>query len=177
MSPGPCPGAGAHRHRDAVPGARLSGRDAGRRRRRIIHEFPALLGTTARLIEVTTAGLDLLVLDAPDLYDRQGGIYLRPDGRDHPDNWRRYAALCIAASEIAAGALPDFQPDLVHAHDWQAGLVPLYLRFRGIPVPSILTVHNIAFQGISRATSSPGWNCPRPPGRSTGWNISRASAS
>lgn len=114
---------------------------------RIIHEFPALLGTPARLIEVTTAGLDLLVLDAPDLYDRPGGIYLGPDGRDHPDNWRRYAALCIAASEIAAGALPDFRPDLVHAHDWQAGLVPLYLRFRGIPVPSILTVHNIAFQG------------------------------
>ena len=45
------------------------------------------------------------------------------------------------------GMVPEFLPDLVHAHDWQAGLAPAYLRFYGVPRPSVITIHNIAFQG------------------------------
>jgi starch synthase len=113
----------------------------------VVHEYRSLLGAQARLIAADAEGLSLIVLDAPALYDRPGGPYLGPDGIDHPDNWRRFGALCRAAADIAAGRLPDFVPDLVHAHDWQAGLTPAYLRYHGIGKPSVMTIHNIAFQG------------------------------
>ncbi|EJZ18297.1 glycogen synthase GlgA, partial [Rhizobium sp. Pop5] len=111
-------------------------------------EFPDLLGERATVLEVQHEGLDLLVLDAPAYYDRPGGPYLDPLGKDFPDNWRRFAALSLAASEIAAGLLPGWQPDLVHTHDWQAALTSVYMRYYPTPeLPSVLTIHNIAFQG------------------------------
>ncbi|MFO1142247.1 MAG: glycogen synthase GlgA [Amaricoccus sp.] len=116
-------------------------------RPRVVHEFTALFGAPARLIAAEAEGLQLLVLDAPQLYDRPGGPYLGPDGVDHPDNWRRFGALCRASADIARGAVAEFVPDLVHAHDWQAGLAPAYLRYYGIGKPSVITIHNIAFQG------------------------------
>ncbi|MFN7103483.1 MAG: glycogen/starch synthase, partial [Pseudorhizobium sp.] len=59
----------------------------------------------------------------------------------------RFAALSLAGAEIAGGALPGWQPDLVHTHDWQSALTSVYMREMGLSVPSIITVHNIAFQG------------------------------
>ncbi|MGO7668213.1 glycogen/starch synthase, partial [Rhizobium ruizarguesonis] len=55
-------------------------------------EFPALLGERATVLEVQHEGLDLLIRDAPAYYDRPGGPYLEPLGKDDPDNWRRFAA-------------------------------------------------------------------------------------
>ena len=75
------------------------------------------------------AGLDLLVLDAPHLFDRPGGPYGDATGADWPDNWRRFAALSQVGADIAAGAVAGWQPDLVHAHDWQAALTLAYMRF------------------------------------------------
>ncbi len=100
-------------------------------------------------------GLELFVLDAPALYARAGNPYLAADGRDWQDNAQRFAALARAGAAIARGAVANWIPDVVHAHDWQAGLVAAYLRF-GQPtrstVPSIMTVHNMAFPGIFPAT-------------------------
>ncbi|MBB4063045.1 glycogen synthase GlgA [Gellertiella hungarica] len=110
--------------------------------------LPDVLGVGARLLEVTCEGLELLVLDCPALYDRVGGPYLDATGNDFPDNWKRFAALSWVGAEIAGGLLDDFQPDLVHAHDWQGALTPVYMRYgRAHAVPSVLTIHNIAFQG------------------------------
>lgn len=114
---------------------------------RATHPLPPLLGVPAQLIETRVQGLDLYVLDAPELFERPGGIYLDAANRDWGDNWRRFAAFSRAAAEIARGAAPGFRPDLVHAHDWQAGLAPVYLRYYGIPMPTVLTIHNLAFQG------------------------------
>lgn len=114
---------------------------------REVHSWRALIGAGARLLQARAAGLDLLVLDAPELYDRPGNIYLDASGQDWPDNWRRYAALAKAGAEIASGALPDLAPDILHAHDWQAALAPAYLRYAGVATPSVLTIHNLAFQG------------------------------
>ncbi len=114
---------------------------------RVLHTYPALLGVPARLLDAEVAGLRLIVIDSPPLYDRPGGPYGDPSGADHPDNWRRFGALGRAAADIAMGLVADFLPDVVHAHDWQAGLAPAYLRYLGVPRPSILTIHNIAFQG------------------------------
>lgn len=91
-------------------------------------------------------GLDLLLLDSPGLYARQGGPYADAAGADWPDNAWRFAALARAAASLAREGAGGWRPDLVHAHDWQAGLTPAYLRFEGGP-PSLITVHNMAFQG------------------------------
>ncbi|MEL7216492.1 MAG: glycogen synthase GlgA, partial [Pseudomonadota bacterium] len=105
-----------------------------------------LLGQPVRLLGGTASGLDVILVDAPALFDRPGGPYAGADG-DHPDNWLRFAVLCRAALAITEGAIEGYRPDLVHAHDWQGALAPVYLRYAGRPVPSVLTIHNIAFQG------------------------------
>jgi len=73
-------------------------------------------------------GLDLLVLDAPHLYDRPGNPYSGPDGRDWPDNAVRFAALSYYAAAIARGGIEGLAPQILHAHDWQAALAPAYLH-------------------------------------------------
>ncbi len=98
-----------------------------------------------RILSGRAAGLALHVVDRPDLYDRDGGPYTNLTGQDWPDNWRRFAALARAAETLTRTG--DWRPDLVHAHDWQAGLVPVYLKSRETGIPSIITIHNIAFQG------------------------------
>jgi starch synthase len=107
-----------------------------------------LFGGAARLLAARAAGLDLLVLDAPHLYARQGNPYLGPDGRDWPDNAIRFAALSLVAAEICGGALQGYAPEILHVHDWQTGLAPAYLHYRGGPRPgTVMTVHNLAFPG------------------------------
>jgi starch synthase len=117
---------------------------------RMLHAFPDVLGVPARLIEHRTGRETLVLFDAPSLFARDGGLYADARGVDWPDNWRRFAAFGLAASELAAGAagLPRF--DVLHAHDWQAAMAPAYLRYRGDAAdmpPSVVTIHNIAFQG------------------------------
>ena len=107
------------------------------------------MGGPVRLLSGRAAGLDLLVLDAPHLYARPGNPYLGPDGRDWPDNYRRYGLLSRVAADIGLGRIGDWRPDLVHGHDWQAGLAPAYLAFADAPRPAtVLTIHNLAFQGL-----------------------------
>lgn len=112
-----------------------------------------LFGGPVKLLEARVAGLDLLVLDAPHLYDREGNIYLGPDGKDWPDNPQRFAALCWIAAMVAKSGVDGWKPDLVHMHDWQAGLTPIYMAEQKVTkrVGTILTVHNIAFHGIAPA--------------------------
>lgn len=113
-----------------------------------LHRYDDLMGRPARVLAGSLGGLELLVLDAPHLFDRAGNPYLGPDGRDWPDNALRFGALCRVAADIARGIRGTPQPQVVHCHDWQAGLVPAYLRYTpGARVPTVMTVHNLAFQG------------------------------
>ena len=113
-----------------------------------IHTYAQVHGGSARLLAAHAAGLDLLVLDAPHLYARRGNPYLGPGGAPWADNALRFAALAQCAASIARGAVPGFAPDVVQAHDWQAGLVPALLHYAGGPRPgTVMTVHNLAFQG------------------------------
>ena len=121
-----------------------------------IHAFAALFGGPARLLAATGAGLPLFVLDAPHLYGRAGNPYLDPNGRDWSDNGIRFAALGLAGARLAQGLAPGYAPDVLHAHDWQAGLAPAYLHYSGAGRPgTVATIHNIAFQGLFRADLFP----------------------
>ena len=107
-----------------------------------------LFGGPATVVRGKIDGLNVLLLDAPHLFDRDGGPY-SAHGHDFHDNHVRFAALSWVGAQIALHGTKDkWKPDLVHAHDWQAGLVPSYLRYAGSQIPTVMTVHNIAFQGI-----------------------------
>lgn len=130
-------------------------------RRDVIHTVADLFGGSAKVLAGTAAGLDLLVLDAPHLYRRAGGPYVDTSGRDWPDNAQRFAALSRIAASIGTGLLPPYSPDIVHAHDWQAGLAPVYLHYGDRIRPStVMTVHNLAFQGRFPAELLPDLGLP-----------------
>src|SRR5262249_11533546 len=95
---------------------------------RLVAKIDALFGGPARLLSARVLGVEVLILDAPHLFNRaNGGPYASSDGRDWPDNARRFAALSWSGAEVALGRLLNWRPDVVHAHDWHAGLTPAYL--------------------------------------------------
>jgi starch synthase len=120
-----------------------------------IARWPDFLGGSARLLAgATRAGLELIVLDSPQLYARPGNPYVDDQGRDWPDNAVRFAALACAGARIAWGEVSAFVPDVLHVHDWQAALAPAYMHYLGHGrrcARSVLTLHNLAFQGTFRA--------------------------
>jgi starch synthase len=129
----------------------------------ILHRYEDLLGIEARLLGGSAGGIDLVVLDAPALFARDGGPYADPTGEDWPDNWRRFAALGRAAADIVRGVVTDFRPNLLHLHDWQAAMALAYLHFgkdAASSVPSVITVHNMAFPGCFPADIFPDLGLP-----------------
>jgi starch synthase len=107
-----------------------------------------LFGGGARVLRTEAAGLDLLVLDAPHLFDRPGNPYTGPDGSDWPDNAFRFGALAWVAMQVGLGEIAGYRPDIIHAHDWQAALAMAYLAYQDQRRPAtVLTVHNLAYQG------------------------------
>ncbi len=115
----------------------------------VVADLGPMFGGPVRLLAGTGGGLELLVVEAAHLYDRAGNIYLGPDGRDWSDNPQRFAALCRAAAIIARDGADGWTPDVIHGHDWQAGLVGDYLLADGTRTPVVITVHNIAFHGLA----------------------------
>ena len=97
----------------------------------------------------TADGLILYLVIEPSLYQRAGSPYAGPRGLDWPDNDLRFARLALAAADIAAGSAGmHWQPDVLHVNDWQSALAPAFLRWRGAHVPTVLTIHNIIYQGL-----------------------------
>ena len=118
----------------------------------VVAKFDGLLPgfPSARLLSGNMAnGVPLFVLDCPNFYMRDGGPYQDTTGRDWVDNALRFGLLSKAAAVLASGASPlDWHPDLVHCNDWQTGLTPAYLHFADHAAPSVISIHNLAFQGI-----------------------------
>lgn len=114
-----------------------------------------------RVAAAEAEGLSLLLLDAPALYDRPGNPYLGADGRDWADNHLRFSALGKVAARIAREGAGGWQPDILHAHDWQAGLAPAYLRLGpSAGARAVTTIHNVAFQGNFPAATLPSLELP-----------------
>jgi starch synthase len=104
-------------------------------------------GTTLCRID-TGSGLEPWLLDSP-AFQRRSGIYAAPDGRPYDDDPECFAALCRAATAIAADACGlGWQADIVHCNEWQTALVPLLLMQARAPAASVLTIHNLAHQGL-----------------------------
>jgi starch synthase len=109
-------------------------------------------------------GVRAILVECDDLYDRDG-IY-GVGTVDYPDSPLRFAFLARAAFEFVARA--GVRPSVVHAHDWQGALAPVYLRtlYATHPVlggtPSVMTIHNLAYQGVFDADWLPrldlGWD-------------------
>ncbi|WP_026869086.1 glycogen synthase GlgA [Inquilinus limosus] len=127
------------------------------RRPELVLEDAALFGggpAQVMLAELEGIAVPAYVLDCPGLFGRDGNPYLGPDRQDWPDNHRRFAALGWAAARLGLGADPQWRPDIVHGHDWQAGLAPAYLSFwagaqetGGGRPRTVTTIHNIGFPG------------------------------
>jgi starch synthase len=100
------------------------------------------------------------LVDHPAFYDRPGSPYGGPDGRDWPDNYRRFGLLGWVAAALGNGADPNWRPDIVHAHDWHAGLAPAYLKAQAAPPRSVMTVHNLAYPGYFPAGVFPELSLP-----------------
>ena len=113
-----------------------------------VARMTGLPGGDARLLrgQMPDTGIPVLLLQMDHLFAREG-LYRDPQGRDYLDNLTRFASLAAAAARVARGVRNVKRPDIVHAHDWHAGLTPLYLRLAGVAAKSVFTIHNLAFQG------------------------------
>jgi starch synthase len=97
----------------------------------------------------TYDGLVIYILLCPELYEREGTPYGDKFNIDWTDNDLRFARLGLAAAELATGTVDQtWSADLLHVNDWPAAFAPAYLAFRGVSLPSILTIHNLAYQGL-----------------------------
>jgi starch synthase len=116
-----------------------------------VHLGPAVFQTS---IYQAPAEFPVYLVDCPPLFDRKG--FYGEAGLDYPDNSIRFAVFARAALGVARWL---FKADILHCHDWQAGLVPAYLRstFVGDPtfagVKTLFTIHNLGYQGLFPTTA------------------------
>lgn len=114
-------------------------------------------------------GVPVYVLDCPEMYLRGGGIYLDEHGIDWADNAQRFGLFSRVAAMLGSAESPlQWRPDVVHCNDWQSGLTPAYLHYMRDPAPCVMTVHNLAFQGVFPSALVPElglpWDCFKPDG-------------
>lgn len=108
----------------------------------------------AALLRGRLPGFDMPVymLDAPGLFDRPGNPYADAAGVAYADNHRRFALLGLAAARLAEGVDASWQPEIVHAHDWHAGLACAHVAAsharRRTEARTVFTIHNLAYQGL-----------------------------
>jgi len=124
--------------------------------RRVYDHLPVHLGaaTYDTAIYQAAAEFPVYLVDCPPLFDRKG--FYGESGLDYPDNHIRFAVFARAALGVARWI---FKADILHCHDWQAGLVPAYLRgtLAGDPtflgVKTLFTIHNLGYQGLFPTTA------------------------
>jgi starch synthase len=118
-----------------------------------------IIGYQTTLIPARTpgSGLPLLLVDSPALFHRPGGPYADAERRNWPDNAIRFALFGHAVARVALGTTGNqWRPDVVHLNDWHLGLVPGLLAARPAARPAtVLTIHNLAFQGVFPAEVFP----------------------
>ncbi|HEY6094147.1 MAG TPA: glycogen synthase GlgA [Gallionellaceae bacterium] len=114
-------------------------------------------------------GVPYWVIDCPEMFQRGAGIYLDEHGQDWPDNALRFGLLSRVAALLGSAATPlAWKPDVVHCNDWQSALAPAYLHYAKGAAPCVMTIHNLAFQGVFPPDVLPElglpWDCFQPEG-------------
>jgi starch synthase len=113
---------------------------------------PAAELVKGRLDAPSLATVPAILVRHDALYTRAGTPY--GDGSGHPftDNQRRFALLGLAAARLAEGLDAAWQPQVLHGHDWHAGLAAAYAalsrRAGKTRAASVFTIHNLAYQGL-----------------------------
>lgn len=117
--------------------------------------FPPATLWSAKLKVNSLISVPVYIIDCPALYQREGGPYLDTAGQNWPDNAWRFGLLSKMGAILASDASPlTWQPDIAHCNDWQSGLTPAYLHFYpGKKAACLMTIHNLAFQGIFPAVT------------------------
>jgi starch synthase len=106
-------------------------------------------------------GMPYYVVMCPELFERPGSPYSDEHGVDWRDNDVRFATFSYAAAQIALGSIDkDWSAHLVHANDWQCALIPAYLEWSQRPLPSVFTIHNLAYQGVFSRDALPRLGIP-----------------
>ncbi len=122
------------------------------RAQRVYHDLPIRLGRSLHRVDIYSnreRGFPCFLVDCPPLYDRDG-LY-GANGQDFPDNHQRFALLAQAALGIVRHL---FRPHVLHCHDWQAALVPVYMRHLFSTDPTffglrtLFTIHNLGYPGL-----------------------------
>lgn len=140
---------------------------AGIQQQQLVAELPPRFGAAAiRLYRglLPDSATTAYLIDAPGLYDRPGNPYADADNQPYPDNFRRFALLGWMATQLTNANGPDtgldssWQAEILHGHDWHAGLMPAYLKQAEIAsgrkaVSAVFTVHNLAYQGVFPAAA------------------------
>jgi starch synthase len=97
-------------------------------------------------------GLIVYVVLCDELFNRDGSPYADAGGADFCDNDLRFARLSLAAAQWAASGAYDWRPASLHLNDWQTALAAGYLAWSGLGAPALLTIHNLAHQGLFDAS-------------------------
>ncbi len=122
----------------------------------LLIELPAKFGASKIQIlsgTIPNTEIKAYVIDATGLFDRDGNPYSDSNNIPYADNYRRFALLGWVAARIAEGIDSEWLPEVVHGHDWHAGLAAAYIKaseiYNGKKLAgTILTVHNLAYQGV-----------------------------
>ena len=117
----------------------------------------SVLGQDCSLItgKMPDSDIEVIAIKNAALYERTGGPYSDENGIDWLDNPLRFGVLSRMASLLCSDNSPikNWLPDLIHCNDWQTGLAPAYMKLLdNSKTKSILSIHNIAFQGCFDAT-------------------------
>ena len=118
---------------------------------RIVAKLPAVAEIpSCEIGEITTSdGLTMYIVLAGNLFDRGGNAYVDEHAIPWEDNDLRFARLAMAAVELARGVPAlNWRPEVLHLNDWPGALAAGYLNWQRVGVPSLLTIHNLAYQGL-----------------------------
>ncbi len=98
----------------------------------------------AEILEcVAPNGVQVFLMRRDEYFDRSS-LY-GAGGRDYDDNAERFIYFTKAVVELAARISP--APEIVHVHDWQTALAPVFVREKRLPFQTVMTIHNMAYQG------------------------------
>lgn len=108
---------------------------------------------TATLLYGLFNEIGIYLIDVPSLYDREGNPYHDSHLNSYADNHLRFGLLGFMAAELALGLDFFWQPQIVHCHDWHAGLTAAYLKQKdpAHSIKTVFTIHNLAYHGSFEA--------------------------